>query len=264
MITIDFALSHSSIRIINRKLVTSNSKNYVKAHFDLLSDDWTAPITAIFRADNNAYSVLLDEDNICMVPWEVLTTAGTVNVSAFCGNRHTANIAQFNVVQSGYTDGETPSEPTPTVYEQILKDFDSKQDKLVAGDSIKIEGNVISAVGTIGTDGKSAYEIAVEHGFGGSEDDWLKSLKGADGAKGDKGEKGDIGADGFSPSATVQQTASGATITVTDKSGTTTANISNGQDGNDYVLTTQDKDDIADIVLAEFTGSIVNGELNTR
>lgn len=70
-----------------------------------------------------------------------------------------------------------------------------------------------------------------------------------------------IGADGFSPSATVQQTASGATITVTDKNGTTTANISNGQD---YVLTPQDKEDIADIVLAEFTGSIVNGELNTR
>ena len=73
-----------------------------------------------------------------------------------------------------------------------------------------------------------------------------------------------IGAEGFSPSATVQQTASGATITVTDKNGTTTANISNGQDGNDYVLTAQDKDDIADIVLTEFTGSIVNGELNTR
>lgn len=107
MITIDFALSHSSIRIVSRKLVTSKSQNYVKAHFDLLSDDWTAPITAIFRADNNAYSVLLDEDNICTVPWEVLTTAGTVNVSAFCGNRHTANIAQFDVVQSGYTDGET-------------------------------------------------------------------------------------------------------------------------------------------------------------
>lgn len=60
-----------------------------------------------------------------------------------------------------------------------------------------------------------------------------------------------IGADGLSPSATVQQTASGATITVTDRSGTTTANISNGQDGNDYVLTPQDKEDIADIVLSE-------------
>ena len=54
------------------------------------------------------------------------------------------------------------------------------------------------------------------------------------------------GTDGFSPTATVTQTQSGATVTITDKSGTTTANISNG---NDYVLTAQDKTDIANIVL---------------
>lgn len=35
--------------------------------------------------------------------------------------------------------------------------------------------------GNPGKDGKSAYEIAVEHGFAGSEDDWLKSLHGKDG-----------------------------------------------------------------------------------
>lgn len=60
-----------------------------------------------------------------------------------------------------------------------------------------------------------------------------------------------IGADGFSPVATVTQTASGATVSITDKNGTTTANISNGADGQDYVLTDQDKSDIADIVLSE-------------
>ena len=60
-----------------------------------------------------------------------------------------------------------------------------------------------------------------------------------------------IGADGFSPVATVTQTASGATVSITDKNGTTTANISNGADGSDYVLTAQDKSDIADIVLSE-------------
>lgn len=196
MITIEFALSHSFIRLVKRTLVTSQSKNYVQAHFDVRSDDWTAPITAIFKADNNAYSVLLDEDNTCIIPWEVLRNAGTVNVSAFCGDRHTANIAQFTVVQSGYTEGEMPSEPTPTVYEQILKNFDGKQDKLVAGDGIKINGNVISA------DAKSAYVIALEHGFIGSEDEWLASLKGAKGEKGEQGlqgiqgEKGQNGKDG--------------------------------------------------------------------
>ena len=199
MITIEFALSHSFIRIIKRTLVTSQSQNYVQAHFDLRSDDWTAPITAIFKADNdnNAYSILLDKNNSCIIPWEVLKNAGTVNVSAFCGDRHTANIAQFTVVQSGYTEGEMPSEPTPTVYEQILKNFEGKQDKLVAGDGIKINGNVISAV-----DAKSAYVIALEHGFIGSEDEWLASLKGEKGEQGEQGiqgvqgEKGQNGKDG--------------------------------------------------------------------
>lgn len=196
MITIEFALSHSFIRLVKRTLVTSQSKNYVQAHFDVRSDDWTAPITAIFRADNNAYSVLLDSENSCIIPWEVLTSAGTVNVSAFCGDRHTANIAQFTVVQSGYTEGEMPSEPTPTVHEQILKNFEGKQDKLIAGDGIKINGNVISA------DAKSAYVIALEHGFIGSEDEWLASLKGEQGEKGEQGiqgiqgEKGQNGKDG--------------------------------------------------------------------
>lgn len=45
---------------------------------------------------------------------------------------------------------------------------------------------------------------------------------------GQQGEKGDKGEDGVSPTATVTQTELGATISVTDSSGTTTANISNG------------------------------------
>ena len=43
-----------------------------------------------------------------------------------------------------------------------------------------------------GADGKSAYEIAVEHGYVGTEEQWLASLKGI---KGDKGDKGDPGND---------------------------------------------------------------------
>lgn len=39
--------------------------------------------------------------------------------------------------------------------------------------------------GATGADGKSAYEIAVENGFEGTEAEWLASLKGADGADGE-------------------------------------------------------------------------------
>lgn len=45
--------------------------------------------------------------------------------------------------------------------------------------------------------------------------------------------EGGGGADGFSPIATVEQTDEGATITITDKNGTTTAKVYNGEDGQD-------------------------------
>ena len=46
------------------------------------------------------------------------------------------------------------------------------------------------------SDGKSAYEIAVENGFVGSEKEWLESLKGEKGDKGDKGDTGETGKTG--------------------------------------------------------------------
>ncbi len=45
-------------------------------------------------------------------------------------------------------------------------------------------------------DGKSAYEIAVEYGFEGTELEWLESLKGADGKDGADGKNGADGRDG--------------------------------------------------------------------
>ena len=45
--------------------------------------------------------------------------------------------------------------------------------------------------------------------------------------------KGDKGDDGYSPSAKVTQTTTGATVTITDKTGTTSATIENGKPGTD-------------------------------
>ena len=47
--------------------------------------------------------------------------------------------------------------------------------------------------GPAGADGKSAYEIAKAHCYEGTETEWLRSLKGEKGDKGDPGEKGDKG-----------------------------------------------------------------------
>ena len=50
--------------------------------------------------------------------------------------------------------------------------------------------------GAEGADGKSAYEVAVDNGFVGTEQEWLSSLKGETGERGAQGERGETGAAG--------------------------------------------------------------------
>ena len=49
----------------------------------------------------------------------------------------------------------------------------------------------------VGSDGLSAYQIAVNHGFTGSETEWLASLKGERGQQGERGPQGERGSDGL-------------------------------------------------------------------
>ena len=117
MITLAFLLDHQVISRSDKNTVVAGSKNYVRARFILRTDDWVRPITVIF----SGYTQLLDDNNECTVPWEVLQQPGKVEVSAFCGDLHTSNIAVVPVEKTGYKSGETPKDPTPDVYQQFLQ-----------------------------------------------------------------------------------------------------------------------------------------------
>ena len=131
MITLAFLLDHQVISRSDKNTVVAGSKNYVRARFILRTDDWVRPITAIF----GGYTQLLDDNNECTVPWEVLQQPGKVEVSAFCGDLHTANIAVVPVEKTGYNSGETPKDPTPDVYQQFLQAV--KDDAAAAAQSAK-------------------------------------------------------------------------------------------------------------------------------
>lgn len=157
MLKLQFELEYQKINLVNRwETVAADSKNYLVASFSTISDDWITPITAIFTNDKDEqpYAVVVGADstlesNECYVPWEVLKDESNVYVSAYCGNLHTTVTAQFHVYKSGYADGETPSPPSPTVYDAIMQAItnlqNGKQDKLTAGENITIENNEISA-----------------------------------------------------------------------------------------------------------------------
>lgn len=130
-----FRLENQIISMAERKIIAAKSKNYIRARFELLSDDWTAPITAIF----GGYTVVLDENNSCIVPWEALEHPGILHVSAFCGDLHTATEERIHISETGYTAGQTPSPPTPDVYAQLAEMVQSAINQVnTAGDDVKM------------------------------------------------------------------------------------------------------------------------------
>lgn len=176
---IDYKVDSQILRRTSRNLIVADSIKYLAVRFNF-SDEWKGTKkTVVFLYDGYSYNVLLDENEIAIVPHEVIKSPG-FNLSIYGTNngmRITSSTCKVSVIKSGYCEGETPPEPTQTVYEQILDRLDN------------------SGGGT-GKNGKSAYEIAVENGFIGTEIEWLESLKGQPGKDGINGADGKDGNDG--------------------------------------------------------------------
>ena len=91
--------------------------------------------------------------------------------------------------------------PTPVVIEEEGEGGVINKFQIV----LSLQGETtIAATSTVqpyyakGDPGKSAYEIAVEQGFVGTEEEWLESLHGQDGAQGPQGPQGPQGEPGVS------------------------------------------------------------------
>ncbi|MBQ9428624.1 MAG: hypothetical protein IJU41_03660 [Clostridia bacterium] len=137
-----------------------------KFNFDAAWDGFTK--TAIFAAGNTVKQVLLDESNTCIIPWEVLTEKGTLEVGVVGtdGDKVLPSVkVPVHIAEGIYTEGTKPSDPTPSVYEQLLNLANETQ---AVAQSVRDDADA----------GK---------------------FDGAQGEKGDKGDKGDPGADGHTP-----------------------------------------------------------------
>lgn len=82
--------------------------------------------------------------------------------------------------------------------------------------------------GGVLVNGKSAYEIAKENGFVGTEQEWLASLKGKDGVDGKDGKNGIDGKDGRN-GVDASHKWNGTTLTITSANGTSSANLKGEQ-----------------------------------
>lgn len=121
------------IKVVNQRLyleppeTAEGTREYLKAEFSF-SEEWDGMTkTAFFRGAGNTYSQLL-KDDACTVPTEALAAPGWVgvSVSGTLGETViTTDIKSFSVPAT--LSGGTPSDPEPTVWQQILDKVDETQ-----------------------------------------------------------------------------------------------------------------------------------------
>lgn len=187
---IKFLVKGQNIETLEHEIIAADQIAFVKIHF-VFDNSWK-PLHKVvqFSQDEFTYNRVLGfDDTSCLLPAEL--TPGAVKMSLFGYDaastetvRATTIVKTLNIRPSGF-DGENSNvPPTPDLYQQLLQKINETEK---------------------GADGKSAFEIAVENGFVGTETEWLESLKGADGrdgidgkdgTMGPQGEKGPPGADG--------------------------------------------------------------------
>lgn len=168
-----FLVKNQSIEIVEREILADHQIQYVQFKFTL-DGDWKRFHKVVqFSQCDEVYSVVLGTEGTTLyLPAEL--HAGAVKMAVFGYDtesdttvRATTVPVTLNIRESGFEGDEPPIPLTPDLYTQLLKRIEDAEH---------------------GLDGKSAYEIAVEHGYVGSEAEWLESLKGKDGITPDMSE----------------------------------------------------------------------------
>lgn len=115
-----------SLETLDKTVSDSVRFETVKFKFPISWDGYTK--TAVFKNGDVTLNVILNiegdlyvGENEIYVPHEVLKFPGfTLSVFGILGNsRATTERITINVIQSGYAEGDKPSEPSPTEYEQL-------------------------------------------------------------------------------------------------------------------------------------------------
>lgn len=118
------------IKVVNQRLyleppeTAEGTREYLKAEFSF-SGEWDGMTkTAFFRGAGNTYSQLL-KDDACTVPAEALAAPGRVGVSVSGTLGETVITTDIKSFSAPSTlSGGTPSDPEPTVWQQILDKVD--------------------------------------------------------------------------------------------------------------------------------------------
>ena len=125
----------SCLNVRARELLVAGSVNVHQVKFEF-SEDWAdLTKTVTFKSLNESRSVILDEEGECVIPWEVLKSSSPYLYVGLIGTRDAEVVlptiwADLGEVRNGATPGEDISDPTPTVYEQVLSELGNRANNL--------------------------------------------------------------------------------------------------------------------------------------
>ena len=157
---------------------------------------WAAAPSRFFEAsfDGTNYQNCRLDDNGDLV-------IGFDNHDMGCGILMVARTYYLN--NQDFADGvcDEAIPPTPVVIEEVGDSGQVNRFNIrlaLSGETAINASSTVLPYYAKGDPGKSAYEIAVEHGYVGTEEEWLASLHGATGAQGPQGPQGPQGEPGVS------------------------------------------------------------------
>ncbi|MDY4081157.1 MAG: hypothetical protein SOY97_05965 [Candidatus Metalachnospira sp.] len=127
-------MSIINIDCIDQTLVITNSPSLssgdienskVAFNFDSAWERFTK--TAIFyQNEDNVYYSMLDDNDVCVIPWEAMQNKGTMYFGVYGqldGTRITSEVIPYTVLKGAITENLKPSGPTPDIYEQIMQGY---------------------------------------------------------------------------------------------------------------------------------------------
>lgn len=123
----DFHLivNKNQIAVRKRISVTSGSVNVYTVQFEF-SKDWNDLKKIVtFKSGANAYSIILNDNNDCIVPWESMQEPNIMLNVGVCGMKDSDIVlptiwARLGTILPGAGIGQNGNPPTPDVWEQIL------------------------------------------------------------------------------------------------------------------------------------------------
>lgn len=124
MTTIEVVANDQELVVVKKPLLAAGDLETVKLHA-AFSSEWDGYVkTAVFwQSEENVYHVLLDSENECTVPWEVLKTEGFAFFGIFGvkdGIRKTSAVVKYRIKKGAWTPATTVPDPTPDIYTQLL------------------------------------------------------------------------------------------------------------------------------------------------